>query len=505
MSVTLDQLSVAVQSFFTRKLSGAVGDAPGNVLLVLDGFGSPLSPGEFGVGATDSQKQLLAHQRAAQLADQLPAANGLGNGWYLPRAGSRLSFWYSALLSNSVCTSAAEETIAAFETRKASALKRLEQNELLEVAGTTGAGGTVNPTGVSDAHYATGMSPTGWFLPGADSWEKHRIDGTNPVPPAPTPLPVPAFDAQVLVPVPEPPGPDLSPGLVEFFRNVGDAVVEGDLLARQAFLSSEPFGDHTQVDIVSPATGTVLERADGGADLEPGDQIVAIGARRSPAAAAERNAVLMPAVDKPGFIADVREWHKAVGDEVAAGEPLVDVRFLAPITDDEFDFSVPSPVSGTVLAIDRQVGEAVEADLQLAVVGAAPRPPEGFTVEFEYTIVSFGRPWWDEVFLAARNWMVPGFQRGAIASGSVPQVAASAITLITTGMVVVRNLHIASHWDDDERDQLASGALNLGPFSLTGADVDGETLSRPGAQAMGWICQVPPVLPPASDPSLPPA
>jgi 2-oxoglutarate dehydrogenase E2 component (dihydrolipoamide succinyltransferase) len=94
MSVTLDQLSVAVHSFFTRKLSGAVGDAPGNVLLVLKGFGSPLPAGEFGVGATYSQQQLLDHQRAAQLADQLRAINGLGNGWYLPRSGSRLSFWY---------------------------------------------------------------------------------------------------------------------------------------------------------------------------------------------------------------------------------------------------------------------------------------------------------------------------------------------------------------------------------------------------------------------------
>jgi hypothetical protein len=101
-----------------------------------------------------------------------------------------------------------------------------------------------------------------------------------------------------------------------------------------------------------------------------------------------------------------------VGDDVAAGEPLVDVRFLYPFADDEFDFSVPLTVSGTVLAIDRQVGEADFADLQLAVVGAAPRPPEALTVELDHTIVSFGRPWWDEVCLAARNWMVPGFRRG---------------------------------------------------------------------------------------------
>jgi len=330
------------------------------------------------------------------------------------------------------------------------------------------------------------------------------------VPPAPSPVPVPPFGAQVLVPAPEPPGPGLHPSQVEFFCHLGDAVAEGDLLARQTFESLESFQSHNddgadvQVDIVSPATGTVVERANLNADLQPGDQIAGIGVRQSPAAA-ERNAVLMPAVDAPGFIANVQEWHKAVGEEIAAGEPLVDMRFLAPITDDEFNFTVPSPVAGTVLTIDRQVGEPVSANEQLAVVGAAPRPPQGFTIEFEYTIVSFGRPWWDEVFLAAGDWTVPGFRRGQIASGSAPQVAASAITLITAGMVVVRNLRITSRWDDDERNQLASGALNLGPFSLAGADVDGETLSRPGAQAMGWICQIPAVLPPMGDPSLPPA
>ncbi|MFJ9155130.1 hypothetical protein ACIRP7_45480, partial [Streptomyces sp. NPDC102270] len=187
----------------------------------------------------------------------------------------------------------------------------------------------------------------------------------------------------------------------------------------------------------------------------------------------------MPALDKPGFISTVREWHKAVRDAAAVNEPLVDVGFLAPITDDQFDFTVSSPVAGTLLFIDRQAGETVDADVQLAVIGAAPKPPQGFTVEFEYTIVSFGRPWWDEVFLAAGNWTVPGFRRGEIASGSVPQVAASAITLITTSMVVVRNLRITTNWDDDERDQLASGALNLGPFSLGGADVEGETKKAP--------------------------
>ncbi|NUL02537.1 hypothetical protein HRW07_04605 [Streptomyces lunaelactis] len=508
MAVTLDQLSAGVHSFFTRKLSGAVGDSPGHVLLVLDGFGSPLPPGEFGAGATESQQQLLAHQRAAQLADQLPAANGLTNGWYLPRASSRLSFWYKALLDGSVCTSGTAQAIAAFESRKASALKRLEENELLEIAGATDAGGTIHPTGVSATNFATGMSPTNWFLPDADSWETHRIDGTEPVPPAPSPIPVPNFDAQVLVPMPEHPDPSdqFVQGRVQFFRDAGDTVSAGDPFANQLFhpLDVES-GRGVNVDILAPATGVVLERVSNADHLEAGDQIATIGVRETPVVTSERNAVVMPNIDKPGFFAKVHEWHKGVGDDVTAGERLVDIRFEAPITDDEFDFVVQSPVSGTMLEINQPAGELVAPDMQLAVVGAAPRPPEGFTVEFEYTIVNFSRPWWDEVFLSASNWMVPGFGRGRASSGSIPNVAASAITLITSGMVVVRNLHITSNWDDDERDQLASGALNLGPFSLTGADVDGETLARPGAQAMGWICQVPPVLPPVGDPDLPSA
>lgn len=426
MPITLDQLSAAVHSFFAQKLRGAVGDTPGSIVLVFDGFGSPLPPKEFGAGATASQQQLLAHQRAAQIADQLPAANGLANGWYLPRTGGRLSFWYKALLTGSVCTSVTEQAITAFESRKASALERLEENELLEIAGVvSGAGGTVNPTGVSDSNYATGMSPTNWFLPDADSWETHRFDGTQPVPPVPSPIPLPLFAAQVLVAMPARPDPQHFPGLINWLRQAGEAVSAGDPLASIAFLSNEPSGDIIEVVIRSPATGTVLKRGRPGDDFEAGDQIAVIGLRRAPAVAAGRNALTMPNIDKPSFFSIVKRWHKAVGDDVASDELLVEIKFIAPITDDEF--------------------------------------------------------------------------------GNLGDLAASGITMITSGMVVIRNLQITSNWRGDERDQLTSGALNLGPFSLTGADVNGQTLTRPGAQAVGWICQVPPVLPPTSDPALPPA
>jgi 2-oxoglutarate dehydrogenase E2 component (dihydrolipoamide succinyltransferase) len=499
MSVTLDQLSVDVQSFFIRKLHGAVGDAPGNVLLVLDGFGSPLPPSDFGVGATASQLQLFAHQRAAQLADQLPAKNGLSNGWYLPRSGSRLSVWYKAAVAGSVCTSDTEKAVAAFEARKAEALKRIEANELLEVGATTNAGGTVNPTGVSSSNLATGMTPTGWFLPDADSWEEFSIDGTEKIPPAPSPVPTPAFTARVNVPAPAPPNPDLRPIGILFNCFVGDIVNAGDHIADVTFMSAHPGGDPDSMPVFAPASGTVLEMATPGVGPDPGDQVVAIGVRAAnDDESAERSTVLMPRIEVAGAVGEVRAWHKEQGNEVAEGEALVDIHFEVPITDDQFELTVPAPVSGTVITIAREVGQHVLADSPLAVVGT-PHTPEGYTVSFEYTIVSFTRPWWDDVFLAAKDWMVPGFARGGIATGSVLHSEDSPVTLITSGVVVVRNLTITSHWKDDERDQLASGALNLGPFTLSGAKVEGETLTRRGVQAMAWVCQVPPVLPPIGD------
>ena len=217
----------------------------------------------------------------------------------------------------------------------------------------------------------------------------------------------------------------------------------------------------------------------------------------------------MPNIIKPSFVSTVNEWHKTTGDEVAVDEQLVDIRFFDTTTDELVITEIPSPVSGILLEIDKVVGEVVEPGTQLAIIAdkptGEPPPPQGFTVAFDYCIVNFDRPWWDEVFLASNNWAVPGFARGAISSGNIGQVAASAITLITAGMVLVRHLEITTNFIENDRAQLTSGALNLGPFNLTGAEVHGQTLIRPGIQPLGWICQIPPILPPTIDAARPPA
>lgn len=381
MAMTLDQLSNVVHQFFQDKLPGAGGATPGSVLLVLDGLGIPLTASEFGVGGSDAQQQLLSHQRASQLADQLPAVNALKAGWYVKQQGSRLSRWYHSIVTQSVCTSASDQDKATFEARKAAAGEELDLNALPEVAGVTPGGPTVDPTGVADTLYATGMAPPSWYQPGADVWETHRITGKDtPGSASPSPLPVPQLDMHVAV---------------------------------------------------DPAA---LNPTIAAADAAPTFKTMPLGAADAVAAAGSPKMVGL-LTTPPGLAA-----------------------LIGP-------------------------------------VGPPPKPP-GFSVTFDYCIVTFDRPWWDEVFVSTGNWSVPGFARAQIASGDGGNPAA-AVSLITTGMVVIRNLAITAAWTDSDRQMLETNAASLGPFSTLDASFNDQTLSRQGMQAIAWICQVPPPLPPA--------
>ena len=96
---------------------------------------------------------------------------------------------------------------------------------------------------------------------------------------------------------------------------------------------------------------------------------------------AEGTSVTMPALGESVTEGTVTRWLKAVGDEVAVDEPLLEV------STDKVDTEIPSPVAGTLLEISAAEDETVEVGGQLAVVGAAgaaradtptpaPRPEE---------------------------------------------------------------------------------------------------------------------------------
>jgi 2-oxoglutarate dehydrogenase E2 component (dihydrolipoamide succinyltransferase) len=80
--------------------------------------------------------------------------------------------------------------------------------------------------------------------------------------------------------------------------------------------------------------------------------------------AAEGTPVTMPALGESVTEGTVTRWLKAVGDEVSADEPLLEV------STDKVDTEIPSPASGTLLEITVGEDETVEVGAQLAVIGS---------------------------------------------------------------------------------------------------------------------------------------
>src|SRR4051795_5904628 len=79
----------------------------------------------------------------------------------------------------------------------------------------------------------------------------------------------------------------------------------------------------------------------------------------------EGTPVTMPALGESVTEGTVTRWLKAVGDEVNADEPLLEV------STDKVDTEIPAPVSGTLLEITVNEDETVDVGAQLAVIGAA--------------------------------------------------------------------------------------------------------------------------------------
>ncbi|MGY2004120.1 2-oxoglutarate dehydrogenase, E2 component, dihydrolipoamide succinyltransferase [Blastococcus sp. SYSU DS1024] len=94
----------------------------------------------------------------------------------------------------------------------------------------------------------------------------------------------------------------------------------------------------------------------------------------------EGTPVTMPALGESVTEGTVTRWLKAVGDEINADEPLLEV------STDKVDTEIPAPVSGTLLEITVNEDETVDVGAQLAVIGtgasgggsapAAPAPQQ---------------------------------------------------------------------------------------------------------------------------------
>jgi 2-oxoglutarate dehydrogenase E2 component (dihydrolipoamide succinyltransferase) len=100
------------------------------------------------------------------------------------------------------------------------------------------------------------------------------------------------------------------------------------------------------------------------------EQPAAASSGGSDASGGSRTSVTLPALGESVTEGTVTRWLKAVGDEVAVDEPLLEV------STDKVDTEIPSPVAGTLLEITAEEDETVEVGAELAVIGD-PQAPGG--------------------------------------------------------------------------------------------------------------------------------
>lgn len=485
MSVTIDDLAADLRKFFASKLPAGGGDGPGSVLLVFDAFGRPLPASEFIGSGNPGIQNILAHQRAADLADQLPAGNALAGGAYLARSGSRLSRLYESIVAGGRPSAVDEETLSAFEAGKSRALGLLETNKLVVTSGTAAGGqpGTVPAVGTHDHYYATSMSPVDWYSPEATSWQTYKLDAANSPPPTPTqPSGTSSGTSSGTTPEASPAMP-LGPVVIPDFHY---QVADDELV--QLIVELNPSGPEPcpiEISEVVPDRLVVIDEvpARGGVvpDLVP-RRFTNFTIPEERLSAVRRAAVVLD--------------NAALEFQASNLISVSDTFELSDFSGRTRSTLIEAAVTGTEL-FDVAAVNAVNPELLAERTTSTTPAANDMHVSFEYCLVRFDRPWWDELFIGRRGWNLPGFVSGDLSTGSAANPT-GLVTLITTGMLVIRKLMIKAAWTEQDAKAMRS-SVSLGPFCLTGSVFDAAqgTITVDGMQAVAWLCQVPPILPPA--------
>jgi len=177
-------------------------------------------------------------------------------------------------------------------------------------------------------------------------------------------------------------GESVTEGVVGSWRKqVGDQVAAGETLVEiqtDKIDAEVPAPESGQLVRILAAEGAVVAvggplaeievgaGGNGSSQAPAGDQAAAPPAPTAPAG--EPVPVPLPALGESVTEGVVGTWRKGVGDQIAAGETLVEIQT------DKVDAEVPSPVTGTVLEVIVPEGETVAVGTVLARIepGAAP-------------------------------------------------------------------------------------------------------------------------------------
>ncbi|OZF44661.1 2-oxoglutarate dehydrogenase, E2 component, dihydrolipoamide succinyltransferase [Rhodococcus sp. 14-1411-2a] len=164
--------------------------------------------------------------------------------------------------------------------------------------------------------------------------------------------------------------------LTKIVAQEDDTVEIGGELAQIGDAGEAPSSD-APAEEAAPAEESAPEEA--AEEPTPAAEPEAQAEEEAPAASASSDSsgsgtpVTMPELGESVTEGTVTRWLKAVGDEVAVDEPLLEV------STDKVDTEIPSPVAGTLLEISAEEDDTVAVGGQLAVIGSgspAEKAPE---------------------------------------------------------------------------------------------------------------------------------
>ena len=154
--------------------------------------------------------------------------------------------------------------------------------------------------------------------------------------------------------------------LLEIRHQEGETVEVGTVLAMVGAEGEVAAGAPAQTAKAEPAP-KADEIAEAPAPAMIADAVAVPAATSEPAAQAAGDAteIVMPQMGESITEGTVSKWLKAVGDDVAKDEALLE------ISTDKVDAEVPSPAAGKLLSINVEEGQTVEVGAVLAMVGAS--------------------------------------------------------------------------------------------------------------------------------------
>jgi hypothetical protein len=134
------------------------------------------------------------------------------------------------------------------------------------------------------------------------------------------------------------------------------------------------------------------------------------------------------------------------------------------------------------------------------------------TISFEFMSVNLYRTWMQFLIMSLPNWTMDSYEPGAISRG--PEGGGrEQWPLLTKNFIAVRNVTIKAEWGENDKsilNEANSQDLNVGwgPFSVSGKHAhsksetkisnsfDGQTLTIPNIQILGFVCPIVPFSPP---------